>query len=106
MNIISSVGFPIFCTIVLFWQNKNIVDTHKEEGISDKNENVVTTVIVKGTKDVLNSIEKSNVKAIVDLSGLKEGVHEVAVIVTGDDARATYSPKITKIKIRIIKANG
>ena len=79
---------------------------YKEEGISDKNENVVTTVIVKGTKDVLNSIEKSNVKAIVDLSGLKEGVHEVAVIVTGDDARATYSPKITKIKIRIIKANG
>ena len=79
---------------------------YKEEGISDKNENVVTTVIVKGTKDVLNSIEKSNVKAIVDLSGLKEGVHEVAVIVTGDDARSTYSPKITKIKIRIIKANG
>ena len=79
---------------------------YKEEGISDKNENVVTTVIVKGTKDVLNSIEKSNVKAIVDLSGLKDGVHEVAVIVTGDDARATYSPKITKIKIRIIKANG
>ena len=79
---------------------------YKEEGISDKNENVVTTVIVKGTKDVLNSIEKSNIKAIVDLSGLKEGVHEVAVIVTGDDARATYSPKITKIKIRIIKANG
>ena len=79
---------------------------YKEEGISDKNENVVTTVVVKGTSDVLKGIDKSNIKAVVDLSGLKEGVHEVAVIVTGDDARATYSPKITKIKIRIIKANG
>lgn len=62
-----------------------------------------TTVIVKGTKEVLNSIDSSKIKAIVDLSGYKEGDHEVTITVTGDDVKATYTPKTTKIKIRISK---
>lgn len=52
VNIISSVGFPIFCTIVLFWQNKNIVDTHKEETTRlaesiNKNTEVLTRLVEK-----------------------------------------------------------
>ncbi len=62
-----------------------------------------TTVIVKGTKEVLNSIDASKIKAIVDLTGYKEGDHEVTITVTGDDVKATYTPKTTKIKIRISK---
>lgn len=64
---------------------------------------IKTTVIVKGTKEVLNNIDANKIKAIVDLSGYKEGDHEVSITVTGDDAKATYIPKTTKIKIRISK---
>ena len=64
---------------------------------------IKTTVIVKGTKEVLNSIDEGKIKAIVDLSGYTEGDHEVTVSVTGDDVKAIYTPKTTKIKIRITK---
>jgi len=64
---------------------------------------IKTNVIVKGTKEVLDSIDENKIKAIVDLSGYKEGDHEVEIKVTGDDVKATYSPKTTKIKIRISK---
>lgn len=64
---------------------------------------IKTTVIVKGTKEVLENIDSSKIKAIVDLSGFNEGDHEVTITVTGDDVKATYIPKTTKIKIRISK---
>ena len=48
-------------------------------------------------------IDETKIKAIVDLSGYKEGDHEVTITVTGDDVKATYTPKTTKIKIRISK---
>ena len=64
---------------------------------------IKTTVIIKGTKEVLDAIDESKIKAIVDLSGYKEGDHEAEINVTGDDVKATYSPKTTKIKIRISK---
>ena len=64
---------------------------------------IKTNVIIKGTKEVLNGIDESKIKAIVDLSEYKEGDHEVEIKVTGDDVKATYSAKTTKIKIRISK---
>ena len=64
---------------------------------------IKTTVVVKGTKEVLNSIDETKIKAIVDLTGYKEGDHEVDIKVTGDDLKAIYTPKTTKIKIRISK---
>ena len=64
---------------------------------------IKTNVIIKGTKEVLDSIDESKIKAIADLTGYKEGDHEVEISVTGDDVKATYSPKTTKIKIRISK---
>lgn len=56
VNIISSVGFPIFCSIVLFWQNKNIVDTHREETAQlaesiNKNTEVLTRLVEKLSGD-------------------------------------------------------
>ncbi len=64
---------------------------------------IKTTVIIKGTKEVLANIDESKIKAIVDLTGYKEGDYEVTVNVTGDDVKATYAAKTTKIKIRISK---
>jgi len=62
-----------------------------------------TTVIVKGTKDVLNKIDSTTIKATVDLSGLGEGEHTVDVDVEGDEVKASYFAKTTKIKVRITK---
>ena len=63
-----------------------------------------TTVIVKGTKEVLDSIDAANIKAVVDLSKLGEGEHSVPVTVTGDEVKASYYPKTTTIKVRITKS--
>ena len=63
----------------------------------------VTSVIVKGTESVLKNIESSMIKATVDLSGLGEGEHIVDVIVTGDELKATYTAKPTKITVKIFK---
>ena len=62
-----------------------------------------TTVVVKGTKNVLESIDSSMIKAQVDLEGYTEGEYEVTVKVTGDDNKVTYTPKTTKIKVKISK---
>lgn len=64
---------------------------------------IKTTVIVKGTKEVLDAIDETKIKAIVDLTGYTEGDHEATIKVTGDDVKAKYTSKTTKIKIRITK---
>ena len=63
-----------------------------------------TTVIVKGTQEVLDAIDSTTIKAIVDLSGLGEGEHTVKVNVTGDEVKASYFAKTTTIKVRITKS--
>ncbi len=63
-----------------------------------------TTVIVKGTKGVLETIDSTTIKATVDLSGLGEGEHTVKVTVTGDEVKASYVAKTTTIKVRISRS--
>lgn len=62
-----------------------------------------TSVVIKGTQSVIDSIEASAINAQVDLSGYSEGDYEVEVVVNGEDNKATYTPKTTKIKVRISK---
>lgn len=62
-----------------------------------------TTVVVKGTKNVIDAIDSSLIKAQVDLNGYSEGEYEVEVKVSGEDNKATYTSKTTKIKVRISK---
>lgn len=62
-----------------------------------------TSVVVKGTKNVVDAIDASMITAKVDLSGYGEGDYEVTVKADGDDNKATYAAKTTKIKIRITK---
>ena len=62
-----------------------------------------TSVVVKGTQNVVNSIDASMITAQVDLSGYSEGDYEVTVKAEGDDNKATYAAKTTKIKVRITK---
>lgn len=79
------------------------LDTTKYKAVAVGENSSKTSVVVKGTKTVLDQIDASNIKAQVDLEGYKEGEYEVAVTVTGDDSKATYTPKTTKIKIKISK---
>ena len=82
-------------------ETTNLDSNYRAAAIGESS--IKTNVIIKGTKEVLDTIDESKIKAIVDLTGYKEGDHEVEITVTGDDVKATYSPKTTKIKIRISK---
>ena len=90
-------------------ESKEISDVLIETLNLDSNYKVVaigenstkTTVVVKGTKNVIDNIDSSMIKATVDLSGYKEGDYEVPVQIVGDDEKATYVSKTTKIKVRI-----
>lgn len=79
----------------------NLDSKYKAVAIGEKSSK--TTVIVKGTKNVLSGIEAANIKAQVDLSDYSEGEYEVTVKVVGEDNKASYTPKTTKIKIKISK---
>lgn len=65
-----------------------------------------TSVVVKGTKSVIDNIDASSITAQVDLSGYSEGDYEVEVSVIGEDNKATYTSKTTKIKVRISKKDS
>ncbi len=67
---------------------------------ASKNDSSVD-VIVKGTSNVIKGLIKDSITAYVDLSGLKPGTHEVDVVVTGEDLRVTYVPKVKKVTIII-----
>lgn len=82
-------------------ETKNLDSNYKAAAIGASS--IKTTVVVHGTKEVLDTIDESKISAIVDLADCKEGDSEVTIQVTGDDVKATYIPKTTKIKIRITK---
>ena len=78
----------------------NLDSSLKAQAASDKDG--VLTVIVKGSKDLVESLDTNTVKATVDLSGYKEpGTYEVDVKVTGDDIKLSYESKIKKVNIII-----
>ena len=62
-----------------------------------------TSVVLKGAQTILDSIDASMIKAQVDLDGYGEGEYEVDVKVVGEENKITYTPKTTKIKIKISK---
>ncbi len=80
---------------------ENLDDQYRVQAASEADSRV--TVVVTGSKSVLDSIDSSIIRAYVDLSGLGEGDHEVDVHVTGSDARLSYSARTTKVTVRISK---
>ena len=61
------------------------------------------TVIVKGSQEVIDSLDSSTIYASVDLSGLGAGEHEVEVKVTGTDNKLSYTSRSKKVKVLIMK---
>ena len=60
-------------------------------------------VILKGTETVISQIKSNEIEAYVDLKDYQEGTHEVKVKVVGNDNRVIYEPKISTVKVVIIK---
>lgn len=61
------------------------------------------TVIVKGSKSVIDNLDSSTINATVDLQGLGVGEHEVEVLVTGSDSKLSYTPRVKRVKVIISK---
>ncbi len=63
----------------------------------------IVTVVVRGSKDILDGLESSSIHPTIDLKDYAASTEpiEVDVKVTGDDVRLTYSSKTKKVKIRI-----
>lgn len=89
-------------------QTVNITGINVPEGMVaqpiDENNGVIE-VEVKGAKSVIESIQATDITAYVDLSGLKEGEHELNVKVKGTNPLATYVAKKTKVKIKLTRSN-
>ncbi len=60
-------------------------------------------VILKGVESVIQNVKSTEIEAYVDLKGYEEGTHDVKVKVVGNDNRVIYEPKISTVKVVIIK---
>lgn len=59
------------------------------------------TVVVKGSKDVIDSVDASSIHPYIDLSNYGPGTYDVEVKVTGDDLKLSYQAKTKKVKVVI-----
>ena len=78
---------------------ENLNEKYKVQALSENDSRV--TVVVKGSQDILSSIDASTIKAYINLEKYGVGEHEVPVKVTGSDVRLSYSSKTKKVKVRI-----
>ena len=78
---------------------ENLDGRYKVQALSEADSK--TTVVVKGSKDIINNLDATTIKAYIDLKNYGVGEHEVEVKVTGEDLRLTYTPKTKKVKVRI-----
>lgn len=70
------------------------------------NDNGFITVEVKGASSVLNTVNESDIKVYVDLSGItEEGKYTREVIVKGSNPLAIYEAKKTAVTVIISKKN-
>ena len=80
---------------------KNLADGYKVQALSDEDRQV--TVVVKGSENIVNSIQPTDIKAYIDLETLGVGTHEVEVMVTGNDLKLAYTSKTKRVKVKITK---
>ena len=59
------------------------------------------SVKLKGVSDIVKNITASDIKVYVGLKGLGVGIHDVDIIVTGNDPRVEYLSSTLKIKVQI-----
>lgn len=81
----------------------NLQSGYSVQVVGEQNRTV--TVIVNGSKEVVDAIEPSSIQAYINLEGKGVGEHTVAVEVTGDNTTASYTPRVKEIKVKITKSN-
>lgn len=78
----------------------NLNSNYKAYAISKEERQV--TVIVKGSSEVVNSLDPDSIQVTVDLSNyVTPGEYEVDVNVGGSDLKLSYESKTKKVKIKI-----
>ncbi len=77
-------------------------DGYNVQVIGEQNRTV--TVIVNGTKEVVNKIDASSITAYIDLKGYKSGEYTVEVKAEGQDKTVTYTPRVKEIRVKITKS--
>lgn len=80
---------------------RNLDSIYSVQGVSASDTTV--SVTLTGVKSVIDKITSDDVTAYLDLSGLGEGIHEVDVVVTGDDVKVEYVAKTKKVKVKITR---
>lgn len=81
--------------------SRNLGDGYSVSAVSASDGAV--TVNLKGVSSVLKDITADDIVAYVDLKGLKEGTHEVDVVIETTDNRVQYLSKTKKVNVRIVK---
>jgi len=81
--------------------SRNLADGYSVSAVSVSDGAV--TVNLKGVESILKDITSDDIIAYVDLTGLKEGTHEVDVVIETTDTRIQYLSKTKKVNVRIIK---
>lgn len=82
-------------------ESVNLADIYTVSALTESDRAI--TVIVKGVSSALETLEPSKIKAYIDLSGYKEGTHEVEVKLETDDSRFQLISTVSKVKIKIAK---
>ena len=77
----------------------NLSDIYTVSALTENDRAI--TVIVKGVSGALETLEASKIKAYIDLSGYKEGTHEVEVKLETDDSRFQLLSTTSKVKIKM-----
>ena len=72
---------------------------YKAQALSEND--IKVTVVVKGSKEILDKFDASSIHAYINLKNYGVGEHEVPVKVTGDDLKLKYTPKTKKVRIKI-----
>lgn len=79
----------------------NLGNGYTANAVSEEDRTI--TVIAKGVKSVLDSLEPDKkINAYIDLSGYTEGTYDVEVKVSSDDVRVKLTPKVSTVKIKIV----
>ena len=82
---------------------ENLDPAYSVQALSEADSKV--TVVVTGSKSIIDNIDPSIINAYVDLDGLGVGEHKVEVKVKGDDVKLNYTSKTKKVKVRITANN-
>lgn len=80
-------------------ETENLNDKYVVQAMNKEDSSVV--VVVTGSKDIVDTVSASNIKAYIDLENYGVGEHEVEVKVKGDDLKLSYTSKTRKVKVRI-----